>query len=381
LFYESQNSAKDPIVLWLQGGPGCSSLFGCFVENGPTIIQPDGSFKANPFSWNTNSSIIYMDSPVGTGYSYVEDDSLFTTNEDQIAADLVEMMKAFLVKYDEFRNVPFYVFSESYGGKMTASFGKALNIAIKSKQIDLNFGGVALGDSWIDPMSFVNTWAPYLLTMAEIDENGFNAIMKAANDTQKAVDQKSWAQATDLWGQTENVVETVSAGVNFYNILDRQQDDQVSKFSNRHLAKLHEVLLAELMNGPIKRKLGIPSSVTWGGQANQVFQFLSVDFMQSVVDTVDYLLAENVKVVIYSGNLDLICCTIGTRLWMEDLKWGDYKNFKNAAYKPMTDANSVIVAFQKSHKNLHWYTILSAGHMVPADQPKTALMMLTDVFK
>jgi carboxypeptidase C (cathepsin A) len=66
LFFESQRSPeKDPIVLWLQGGPGCSSLFGSFVEHGPFIIQNDGSFVNNPYSWNTAANVLYIDSPPG----------------------------------------------------------------------------------------------------------------------------------------------------------------------------------------------------------------------------------------------------------------------------------------------------------------------------
>ncbi len=64
VYVESQSSlATDPTVLWLQGGPGCSSMFGLFVENGPYIIQDDGSFAENAFSWNANANLIFIDSP------------------------------------------------------------------------------------------------------------------------------------------------------------------------------------------------------------------------------------------------------------------------------------------------------------------------------
>lgn len=76
-------------------------------------------------------------------------------------------MVAFLIKfydqYPDLRKTPLYIFCESYGGKMTVEIAKQLNNAIKNGDIDVDFRGVALGDSWISPIDSVNTWAPFLL--------------------------------------------------------------------------------------------------------------------------------------------------------------------------------------------------------------------------
>jgi len=288
-----------------------------------------------------------------------------------------------LSKYPVFQKNKFVIFSESYGGKMASSFGKALFDAIKAKSITCNFGGVALGDSWINPMSFVKNWAPYLWTTAEVDWNGYNSISKAANMTQAAVDQKKWTTATDLWGVTEAAVQICTDGINFYNILQRGISETKEKVFGplRYLRATGGDGLDALMNGEIKKKLNIPNNVYWGGQSNNVFQYLYEDFMQDVTGTVDYLLNNGVTVVIYTGNLDLICCSTGTFDWMNNLKWSGMYNWLNSRRDSIYDPSSMIVGFEKTYKNLRVFTILDAGHMIPTDQPIAAEIMLNSVLK
>ena len=72
-FFESRSDPlKNPIVIWLNGGPGSSSMMGLFAENGPYQIQDDLSLIENPYSWNTAANYLVIDQPAGTGLSYVE---------------------------------------------------------------------------------------------------------------------------------------------------------------------------------------------------------------------------------------------------------------------------------------------------------------------
>ena len=71
-FFESQSQhrLKDPLVLWLNGGPGCSSLFGAMLECGPFQLNQHGNLILNPYSWNSNANLLFLESPVGVGFSY-----------------------------------------------------------------------------------------------------------------------------------------------------------------------------------------------------------------------------------------------------------------------------------------------------------------------
>ena len=79
-FFESRNDPKnDPIILWLNGGPGCSSLTGLFFELGPASINEKLEPVHNPYSWNNNASVIFLDQPVNTGYSYSTESTVSDT--------------------------------------------------------------------------------------------------------------------------------------------------------------------------------------------------------------------------------------------------------------------------------------------------------------
>lgn len=136
--------ASAPLVFWLQGGPGASSVgYGDFSEMGPLDIN----LQPRNTTWVQAANVVYIDNPVGTGYSYVDDLSLLTTNVTQIAADLVAFTAAFFEAYPELQANPFYIFSESYGGKMTVAFADALLTAIDNKVVTCNFRGIELGVS------------------------------------------------------------------------------------------------------------------------------------------------------------------------------------------------------------------------------------------
>lgn len=91
MFVESQSDpAHDPVVLWLNGGPGCSSMFGFAQENGP-YIMPDGSdefeTQVNPYSWNKIANVIYIESPAGVGFSYTDQMDPKPYYDDEISAN------------------------------------------------------------------------------------------------------------------------------------------------------------------------------------------------------------------------------------------------------------------------------------------------------
>lgn len=126
--------------------------------------------------------------------------------------------------------------------------------------------------------------------------------------------------------------------------------------------------------------------MTWGGQAGDVFSSLAGDFMKPVVNgkgSVDALLADGrLGVHVYTGQLDLICCTTGTEQWMSRLTWDGMKDFYDSAKAtlyPVDGAGNPLydrAIYRKSFRQLTLYYVNVAGHMVPADNGDGALLML-----
>ncbi|XP_036944220.1 retinoid-inducible serine carboxypeptidase [Acanthopagrus latus] len=388
LYYADSPAAqyKDlPLVLWLQGGPGGSGTgFGNFEEIGPL----NRDLEPRKTSWVQAASVLFVDNPVGTGFSYTESPGGYATNVATVASDMLVLLKHFFTERPEFQSIPFYIFSESYGGKMAAAISLELSKAVAKGTVKCNFAGVALGDSWISPLDSVMTWGPYLYSTSLLDDHGLADVSSAAEAVKEAVEQQQFEKATELWSVAETVIEQNTNGVNFYNILTQDPDaklassagkDFIALLTRRHIRPLHSQSLSELMNGPIRKKLGIiPQNVTWGGQAEEVFSYMAGDFMRPVVDIVDQLLTAGVNVTVYNGQLDLIVDTIGQEQWVNRLKWDGLPGFQDLRWTPLDDPASLGVtgAFYKTYKNFAFYWILKAGHMIPSDQGPMALQML-----
>ncbi|XP_077618988.1 retinoid-inducible serine carboxypeptidase isoform X1 [Crocuta crocuta] len=383
-----KNFSELPLVMWLQGGPGGSSTgFGNFEEIGPL----DSDLKPRRTTWLQSASLLFVDNPVGTGFSYVNKSDAYARDLDMVASDMLVLLKTFFDCHKEFQTVPFYIFSESYGGKMAAGIGLELHKAIQQGTIQCNFGGVALGDSWISPINSVLSWGPYLYSVSLLDDQGLVEVSQIAEQVLDAVNKEYYIEATQLWGKAEMVIEQNTDGVNFYNILTKSTpmatmessleftQSHLVRLYQRHVRHLQQDALSQLMNGPIRKKLKIiPDDCSWGGQSASVFQNMEGDFMKPVISIVDELLEAGVNVTVYNGQLDLIVDTMGQEAWMRKLKWAELPKFNKLKWKALYSdpKSSETSAFVKSYKNLAFYWILRAGHMVPSDQGDMALKMM-----
>ena len=121
LFYwgfrsRSKTPETDPLLFWLTGGPGCSSQLALFVENGPYKIINNKTLEIglNPHSWNENANLVFIDNPVGSGFSFADNMQDYVSNENQLAAQFVNFTLQFLQRYPEFQNVDLSLFGERY---------------------------------------------------------------------------------------------------------------------------------------------------------------------------------------------------------------------------------------------------------------------------
>ncbi|TKS70110.1 Lysosomal protective protein [Collichthys lucidus] len=142
-FVTSQRDpVKDPLLLWLNGGPGCSSLDGFLSENGPFHVNDDGAtLYENTFSWNKIANVLYVESPAGVGYSY-SDDKDYATDDNQVADDNYRALQSFFSKFPNFTQNEFFIFGESYGG----IYAPTLSLRVATGKAKINLKGFAVGN-------------------------------------------------------------------------------------------------------------------------------------------------------------------------------------------------------------------------------------------
>jgi cathepsin A (carboxypeptidase C) len=150
-WFESRNdTANDPLVLWLTGGPGCSSEIALFIENGPyKFLDDNKTMVGNPYSWNSNANLLYVDQPIGTGFSN-PNGSRLDRHEEQIADHMFTFMSRFLEKYPQLQGKDFYITGESYAGHFVPAITHAFVFKYKD-QLKLNVKGMGIGNGLVDP--------------------------------------------------------------------------------------------------------------------------------------------------------------------------------------------------------------------------------------
>lgn len=158
-FFESRNAPADaPLVLWLNGGPGCSSTTGLLFELGPCNIANDGKNTTyNPHSWNNNANMLFLDQPVNVGYSYADDGTTVSTSP-VAGEDVYAFLEIFLNRFPEYSKQPFHIAAESYGGTYAPNFAsvihrenKKLALAPTPKLKHINLSSVVLANGLTDP--------------------------------------------------------------------------------------------------------------------------------------------------------------------------------------------------------------------------------------
>ncbi|KAL9687236.1 hypothetical protein QQ045_031635 [Rhodiola kirilowii] len=148
--------SSKPLVLWLNGGPGCSSIgYGEAEEISPFRIQPDEvSLYLNPHAWNQAANILFLDSPAGVGYSYskTEADTL-NVGDKRTAENSLTFLLAWLERFPQYKGREFYIAGESYAGIYAPQLTRTIlrhNSATNDTSINLK--GYMVGNALIDYM-------------------------------------------------------------------------------------------------------------------------------------------------------------------------------------------------------------------------------------
>ena len=324
-----------PIAMWLQGGPSLSGTgIGNFLEFGPL----DQNLEARNSTWIQTANILIVDNPVGVGFSIAKNRTFIPDTSEHISYDLITFLQTFLNEHSELKTNPLYIMGQSYGGKMAAALIYYLHIAIQAGEIQCNLKGVCLGNAMVSHPDNVVTWAPLIYEISLIDDVQYENLSSSAWNTYHEAEKGNWAKVQEAWGLWWFTVRSYVPTFNWYSVTD------LFKIGENRKGSVYDITIDELMNGHVRNKLGIiPDDKQWSASEMNVFwaQYQSLDGLQPVWHLVDEVLkSSDIDIVVYSGQLDIICNTAGALRWIHKLTWPGKGEFDKAERKLLTNPDT-----------------------------------------
>lgn len=379
LFFWYFRAAVDPenapVVLWLQGGPGATSLFGLFQENGPFFVSNTMNLKLMPrkYSWHLNHNLIYIDNPVGTGFSFTGSDEGYAKNEQDVGENLYQAVYQFFQLFPELQKNHFYVTGESYAGKYVPAVSYVIHKKNENPdvKIKINLKGLAMGNGFTDPINQLK-YGDYLYQLGLIDDRGlaiFHEYEKKGTDFIRNKDYTSAFKIFDILidmdkTPTGSLFKNMTGFDTYFNYLHDRGDGG----SDRALGEF-------IQCGTTRRAIHVGNNSFHDLEGdNKVEEFLMNDVMASVADYVSELLSYY-RVVVYNGQLDIIVAYPLTENYLHQLEFNGAEDYRKSP-RYIWRVDDEIAGYAREAANLTDVLVRKAGHMVPGDQPKWALDML-----
>ncbi|RKO95549.1 alpha/beta-hydrolase, partial [Caulochytrium protostelioides] len=143
---------RNVLLIWLNGGPGCSSLDGLFLENGPLKVIDKDHVAWNPYGWNQYADVLYVDQPAGTGFStgQIKD---YAHTETEIVERFLSFYDRYLEIFPQHRDAELYFAGESYAGTYLPYITAAMLKRNEAAGRDIyRIQSLLIGNGWIDPL-------------------------------------------------------------------------------------------------------------------------------------------------------------------------------------------------------------------------------------
>ncbi|TQS33513.1 hypothetical protein Golomagni_06140 [Golovinomyces magnicellulatus] len=368
-FFESRNDpTNDPVVLWLNGGPGCSSMAGLFEELGPASI-PNRDLKPvrNPYSWNNNASVIFLDQPVDTGFSYTNSSGSGVGTSVAAAKDINALLSLFFSQYTEYAEQPFHISGESYAGHYIPA---AASEILSHSNSNINLKSILIGNGLTDPYTQYAYYQPM-----GCGQGGYPAVMDSSTcQTMKnAIPgcQKSIKACYDGGSASTCQRATNQCGSAMLSPYQRTGRSVYDVRANPPTGSSY----AEQFLNQDKVQNAIGAEATRFSECNY-------DVYGRFSDTGDWMLPihkkipgilQKIPVLIYAGDADYICNWLGNQAWTNALDWPGKAAFNQATMKGLKGSNGKEYGQVKNANGFAFMRIYQAGHMVPADQPAPSL--------
>lgn len=382
LFYWLTEAPKPsdtkPLVLWLNGGPGCSSIaYGASEEVGPFRVNPDGkTLRLNPYAWNLDANLLFLDSPAGVGFSYTNTSSdELTVGDKRTGEDAYRFLVRWMERFPEYKERPFYIAGESYAGHYIPQLAQLIvNRNKGTKTPIINLKGILMGNPLVDDYNDNKGMREYWWNHGLIsDETYFELTKWCLNDTilfPKPNCDNALNQAFSEFGDIDpyNIDRpacTKGSSSNEWRQAWRYRgnDECVTGYTRKYMndPNVHKALHARL-NG-----------TSWTS-CSRVIRKNWKDSPKSMLPILKELLQAHLRIWIFSGDSDGVLPLSGTRHSINAMKLKTSKR-----WYPWYHSHGLVGGWSQVYEGglLTYATVRAAGHEVPLSQPRLAFFLFS----
>ncbi|OLY84551.1 Pheromone-processing carboxypeptidase KEX1 [Smittium mucronatum] len=319
---------KDTLFLWLNGGPGCTSMDGMFLENGPYIFDKEKQkLVMRDYAWTNLVDVLYIDQPFGTGFSPTSGSGFAQTYVD---ADryLVNFLESFYKVFPEYKSRKLYISGESQAGVYLGYLAHSL--LYERKDLGINLQGVMIGNGWIDPRSMYTSYAPFASALDLVSQTTLESMELDTNSCVKSLNNEVNITISD--SNCERIFNS------FLN------DDKLGSGSCLNVYDLRLIeskpscgmtwppglaLMSKYLSRPdVQMALNVKETVQTFKECNsQVSRGLSFDMSPPSVEKLPQILSK-VPVNLFSGDQDIICNQLGYEYMIGNLTWNGKRGFE-----------------------------------------------------
>lgn len=388
----SDPSSK-PLTLWLNGGPGCSSIGnGAFTENGPfRASAASGGLIENPYTWNRASNVLFLDSPAGVGWSYSNTTGDLTTNDTSTAQDNFLFLQNWFEAFPEYKGRDFYITGESYAGHYAPQLASLIVDYIAEEGTSVfNLVAMAIGNPLLDGLVDFQETVFFQWSHGLISDSTYTSVMANCNFSIASIPNEACAVAT------EELDREVTQFIDPYDVIidvclsPSMEQAHRLKHSRKILQKSKirlkdSSILDVCIDDELIGYMNLPSvqqafhanstglSYRWSYCNEGSLNYDASVFDESMLPTLSHVLEGGVSILVFSGDEDTVIPFGGTRRMINELAVMNNLN-TTIPYSAWFDGGQV-GGWTQVYGPLSYATVRGAAHMVPFTSPSRALTL------
>ncbi|RUS83657.1 hypothetical protein EGW08_008563 [Elysia chlorotica] len=380
--FASQNT-NAPLLLWLNGGPAVSSMLGLFWEHGPLEIDPEkygtGNFGPHNYSWVGPFSVVYVDNPVGTGYSFSEsNDAGYRLTQDEYTDDLYQFVIQFLELFPEYQERGVYLGGQSYAGKYVPALGHRIHMekpagtsigqigrcgALRSPlTAGVTLKGVILGGPYYDPETESVAFFDYLYSMGVISH--FD--MKRHKAKVKEM-YFHFTKGIDV----ETKFSTLFTDLVLLNEIPLPSLDNYVTGQEANYKAVGAVMKTQRM----RKAVHVGENQRFFESNDELSELYGPDVLVSTKNKMAVLM-DHYNVMIYNGDYDIVVSSVMIEAALLTTPWIGQALY-NTSRRQIWKNQQNIKGFYTQTKNFCRVIVHGAGHQTPHDKPAECLEMVT----